>query len=338
MGSAVVDATGNGAKPTLETVAEVAGVSRATVSRVINNFPKVSRQVRDAVEQAINSTGYVPNRAARSLVTRRTESIALAVFESGKRLLSDPYLMGIVRAVSDELSHTDMQLVLLLASPPERVVKLENYLRGGHVDGVLLVSAHGSDPLPAPGVPAVIGGRPLVPRRGTVWVDCDNVGGGRAAVEHLLERGRRRIATIAGPRDMCAGIDRLTGYREALGRRRRPIVAYGDFGQESGECAMTELLRREPGIDAVFVASDLMAEGALAALRAAGRRVPADVAVVGFDDNTSSRYTDPPLTTIRQPWEEQGRLMTRLLLRRINEGAKVESMVLPTQLVVRGST
>lgn len=334
----MTSAGGNGAKPTLETVAEIAGVSRATVSRVINNVPKVSRRVRDAVEHAIDTTGYVPNRAARTLVTRRTESIALAVFESGHRFVSDPYLMGIVRAVSDELSRTDMQLVLILASPPERMDKLENYLRGGHVDGVLLVSAHGTDPLLAPGVPAVIGGRPLVPRRGTVSVDCDNVGGARAAVEHLVERGRRRIATIAGPADMCAGIDRLAGYRQGLGQRRRPIIAYGDFGRDSGERAMAALLRRRPDLDGVFAASDLMAEGALAAMRAAGRRVPDDVAVVGFDDSPSARYTDPPLTTIRQPWDEQGRLMTRLLLRRINEGAKVESTVLPTQLVVRAST
>jgi DNA-binding LacI/PurR family transcriptional regulator len=330
----VADASGH---PTLETVAEVAGVSRATVSRVINNFPKVSPQARRLVDEAIARTGYVPNRAARSLVTRRTDSIALVVPESDARFFSDPYLLGIMRAVSDELATTDLQLVLTLARSPERLERLVSYLRGGHVDGALLVSAHGTDVLENTGVLTVVGGRPLTEGSQAIYVDNDNVAGARDAVEHLVDRDRQHIATIAGPPDMCAGVDRLAGYRKALPAGQPELVAYGDFSRLSGERAMLKLLAHNPELDAVFVASDMMAEGALAALRSAGRRVPDDVAIVGFDDVDAAQYTDPPLSTVRQPLDEQGRLMTQLLLRRI-EGEQVASATLPTTLVVRKSS
>ena len=323
--------------PTLETVAAVAGVSRATVSRVINNLPRVSPAARALVEDAIARTGYVPNRAARSLVTRRTDSIALVIPESDARFFSDPYLIGIMRAVCDELATTDLQLVLTLARSPERLARLVSYLRGGHVDGALVVSAHGEDVLEETGVTTVLGGRPLRPDSKTVYVDSDNVAGAKAAVTHLLDRGRQQVATIAGPADMCAGIDRLEGYRQALPTGHSPLVAHGDFSRVSGERAMLRLLAQIPDLDGVFAASDMMAEGALAALRSAGRRVPEDVAVVGFDDIEGAQYTDPPLTTVRQPVEKQGRMMAQMLLRRI-DGEPVQSTTLPTQLVVRQSS
>jgi DNA-binding LacI/PurR family transcriptional regulator len=327
--------------PTLEEVAAVAGVSRATVSRVINDSPKVSPAVRATVEAAIAQLGYVPNRAARSLVTRRTDSIGLVVSEPEALVFSDPFFAGIVRGVSGALAETNMQLVLVIAQTAGQRKKLEQYVLNGHVDGVLLVSLHGDDPLPAglaaAGVPAVLVGRPV---RGVPlpWVDADNRGGATAAVRHLLGRGRRRIATITGPQDMSAGVDRLDGYRDALPGPARALVEIGDFSEESGVRAMTALLDREPGLDAVFAASDLMAAGALRALRAAGRAVPDEVAVIGFDDSIIARQTDPALTTVRQPVHELGREVTRRLLEMIGTGAApAPGLVLPTELVVRGS-
>jgi DNA-binding LacI/PurR family transcriptional regulator len=169
-------------------------------------------------------------------------------------------------------------------------------------------------------------------------VGVDNVGGAATAVRHLLDIGRTRIATIAGPQDMIGGIDRLTGYRNALrDSARRSIVAVGDFTLGSGAAAMQQLLEDDPHLDAVFVASDLMADGALQALRKAGRRVPDDVAVIGFDDIALAQYTDPPLTTIRQPILEIGRQMARQLLRLVRGEEIEQTMTLPTELVVRQS-
>lgn len=328
-----------GDPPTLETVAAVAGVSRATVSRVINNSPKVSPQVREAVEAAIARTGYVPNRAARTLVTRRTDSVALVVQEPESHLFGDPYLTGIVRSVSEELSGTDTQLVLMMVRTDGDGQRLERYLRGGHVDGALLVSLHGDAALPrrlrAAGIPVVVGGRPLGAAEGITYVDADNVEGARQATRHLQGLGRRRVATIAGPQDMCAGVDRLSGYLDTV--EGGPLVVHGDFTRASGAEGMRALLDRAPDLDAVFAASDLMAAAAVAVLRESGRRVPDDVAVVGFDDVEAALWSDPPLTTVHQPVHEQGRRMTRLLMDEVIPGRAARPLILPTHLVVRGS-
>jgi DNA-binding LacI/PurR family transcriptional regulator len=329
-------------RPTLEKVAARAGVSRATVSRVVNGSTRVAPGIRDAVLRAVDELGYVPNLAARSLVTQRTDSIALVVSEPPTRVFSDdPFFSGIIRGVSQELEAADKQLVLMLAGSMPSHDRVERYAAAGHVDGVLVASIHGADPLPGTlsrmGIPVVGSGRPLT--RGPLpYVDMDNVGGAASAVEHLLAAGRQRIASIAGPQDMIAGIDRLAGYRRALrDSDRRSIVAVGDFTRESGAQAMRQLLADDPALDAVFVASDVMAMGALRALRQAGRRVPDDVAVVGFDDIDNARYTEPPLTTVRQPTIEMGRQMVRLLLR-ITAGEEVEEpVILPTELIVRES-
>jgi len=214
------------------------------------------------------------------------------------------------------------------------------------VDGVLLVSLHGSDPLPARlaarGVPVVVGGRPL---GGTEvsYVDVDNVAGAFAALDHLVRTGRRHIATIAGPHDMPAGIDRLEGYRQGLAAAGIPVdealVEEGDFGQESGQRAMAALLRRRPDLDAVFCASDLMAAGVLWALKEAGRRVSDDVALVGYDESAIVVFTELLLSSVRQPIEEMGREMARLLLAGIEVKARVpRRVILAAELVVRRSS
>ncbi|CAA9293519.1 MAG: Transcriptional regulator, LacI family [uncultured Corynebacteriales bacterium] len=332
-------------RPTLEAVAALAGVSRGTVSRVINDSPQVSPRAREAVRKAIDELGFVPNRAARTLVTQRTDSVALVVSESEERFFAEPYFAAIVRGISAGLTGSGMQLLLAVAQSPTEREQLENYLTGQHVDGVLLVSLHGIDTLPARlesrGVPTVLGGRPMGVQP-AACVDADNRGGARQAVEHLLAAGRRRVATIAGPQDMTVGLERYSGYRDALadaGIDLDPaLVAPGDFSLDSGARAASALLDARPDLDAVFAASDAMAIGAMRALREAGRRVPEDVAVVGFEDSPSAAHTDPPLTTVHQPVEAMGREMVRLLLTRIGgEPVRDPLVVLPTHLVVRGS-
>ncbi|MEU8215812.1 LacI family DNA-binding transcriptional regulator [Micromonospora taraxaci] len=329
-------------RPTLEAVAARAGVSRATVSRVVNGSTTVAEPIREAVTRAVAELGYVPNLAARSLVTQRTDSIALVMPEAATRVFSDDQVFpGIIRGVSQELEAADKQLVLMLAGSPAGHQRVERYTTGRHVDGVLFASLHGADPLPGTlarlGIPVVVSGRPLgdVP---VPYVDVDHVAGVTAAVRHLIDSGRQRIATIAGPQDMVAGIERLSGYRSTVADAGLPeLIAVGDFTRESGSAAMRHLLSEHPDLDGVFAASDLMAHAALRTLREAGRRVPEDVAVIGFDDIETAAYTEPPLTTVRQPIVELGRAMTRQLLR-LAAGETIEQRVmLPTELIRRAS-
>ncbi|MBX6766287.1 MAG: LacI family DNA-binding transcriptional regulator [Actinomadura rubrobrunea] len=329
-------------RPTLEEVAARAGVGRGTVSRVINGSPRVSRRAREAVLRAIDELGYVPNRAARTLVTRRTDTVALVVAESELRVFDEPFFAGIIRGISSELNATGLQLLLALAQSPEEYARLEQYLTGQHVDGVLLTSLHADDPLPAKleanGVPTVLGGRPpgLTP---VSYVDVDNRDGARQAVQYLLDQGRRRIATVAGPQDMGVGIDRLAGYREALAEAGLPeLVVYGDFSEASGVAAAERLLEMAPDLDAVFAADDPMALGAMRVLKKRGRRIPDDVAVIGFEDSASAPVAEPPLTTVHQSVEEMGRRMARLLVSRIRgEPVPEPVVILQTHLVLRES-
>ncbi|MGY1827757.1 MULTISPECIES: LacI family DNA-binding transcriptional regulator [unclassified Blastococcus] len=333
------------ASPTLHEVAELAGVSRATVSRVINDSPRVSPEARRAVEAAVETLRYVPNRAARSLVTRRTDTIALVLSESDTQVFSDPFFASIVRGLSGRLADTELNLVLLAARGEREQAKIGRYVRQGHVDGVILMSLHRDDTLPdilaTAHVPVVLSGRPL-DGRAMAYVDADNAGGAAAATRHLLGLGRGRVATITGPMDMVAGLDRLAGYRAALaeaGRAGAPeLVAEGDFTEAGGRRAMTRLLADAPDLDAVFVASDPMACGALQALRAAGRKVPEDVAVVGFDDAAVAATCDPPLTTVAQPLDEMTAALVDLLLGQIESGEGAgESRLCATSLVRRAS-
>ncbi|MFH9728105.1 LacI family DNA-binding transcriptional regulator [Streptomyces sp. NPDC017254] len=335
-------------RPTLEEVAARAGVGRGTVSRVINGSPRVSEQAKAAVEQAVAELGYVPNRAARALAGSRTDAVALVIPETEARLFAEPYFLDIIRGVSSELADADKQLLLTLIRSEQERQRFEQYLAAQRVDGVLLVSVHGADPLPdqvrALGLPAVLNGRRTEDER-VAFVDSDNTGAGRTAVAHLSARGRSAIATITGPLDMYVARCRLDGYREGLSEAGlvldEQLVANGDFTEDGGRRAMRELLDRRPDLDAVFAASDVMAAGARNVLREAGRRVPEDVALVGVDDSAVARHMDPPLTSVRQPIEEMGRTMARLLLEEIaapSEPDEQPRRMLPTELVVRASS
>jgi DNA-binding LacI/PurR family transcriptional regulator len=331
-----------GHRPTLDEVAALAGVSIATASRVLNDSARVSDAARAAVEGAVARLGYVPNPAARSLARRRTDTIALVISEPEQRVFADPFFPAIVHGIAETIADTELQLVLLLAQGERPQRKVERYLLQGHADGVVMMSVHGDDTLPRAladgGVPIVLTGRPHEP--GWIpFVDADNRGGARTATKHLLAT-RRRVATITGPLDMTVSADRFDGYRDAIEAAggHGELVAHADFTAEGGRRAMAELLERDPSVDGVFVASDLMAFGALAQLAAAGRRVPEDVAVVGFDDVDDAATASPPLTTMRQPFGELTRALVDLLRRRIaGEADPGEQVVLPTELVHRAS-
>ncbi|MDG9717277.1 LacI family DNA-binding transcriptional regulator [Streptomyces sp. DH24] len=331
--------------PTLEEVAALAGVGRGTVSRVVNNAAGVRDSTRRAVERAIAELGYVPNLAARSLAGRRADAVALVMTEPDWRQFGEPFFSAVVGAVGDALTDTGVQLLLTLVRTDVERQRFVEYARGGRVDGVLLMSVHAKDQLPdmlsEAGLPTVMLGR----RSGdesVTYVDADNAGGARSAVTHLLRTGRKAIGTVTGPLDMYVAQCRLRGYREALERAgveiRPSRIVEGDFTERSGRLATAELIERDPEIDAVLAASDTMAAGALSALRAAGRRVPEDVAVIGFDDFELAQHTEPQLTTVRQPVEEIGRTMVRLLLEEMEDSAVAwRHVILRTELVRRAS-
>jgi DNA-binding LacI/PurR family transcriptional regulator len=333
--------------PTLEQVAALAGVGRGTASRVINGSAHVSERSRQAVEAAVAELQYIPNAAARTLKTRRTDAIALVIAESEDRIFGEPFFAGVVRGISKAVSEAGKQLILLLSQAGARSEHLESYLSRQHVDGVLLLSLHDDDRLPevirSRSLPMVVGGRGTAVTDAP-WVDVDNEHGAALAAQLLVDLGCRVIATITGPLDMTAGRDRYEGFQAALTGAGRPLdaqlVATGDFSQPSGTRAMTELLERRPDIDGVFCANDPMAAAALQVLREAGRRVPEDVCVIGFDDSPLALTTHPPLTTVRQPPEEMGRAMVEVLLAQLAgpEAEGIETRVLETSLVERGST
>ncbi|UXX93525.1 LacI family transcriptional regulator [Streptomyces sp. AD2-2] len=341
-----------GRRPTLEEVAARAGVGRGTVSRVINGSPRVSDATRAAVEAAVAELEYVPNTAARALAANRTDAIALVVPEPETRFFAEPYFSDMLKGVGTQLADTELQLLLIFAGSDRERQRLAQYLAAHRVDGVLLVSVHADDPLPdllaALEIPAVISG----PRSATeplTSVDSDNYGGARSAVEHLLSRGRTRIAHITGRLDVYGAQRRVDGYREALLDAGHEVdehlIQPGDFTEEGGRRAMTELLARRPDVDAVFAGSDVMAAGARQVLREEGRRIPDDVALVGYDDSAIARHMDPPLTSVRQPIEEMGRSMIDLLLAEIADrrpaatrGPERRQAVLRTELVTRASS
>jgi DNA-binding LacI/PurR family transcriptional regulator len=333
------------ARTTLEEVAERAGVSRATASRVIRGESNVSDSAREAVLTAAAELRYSVNRAARSLVTRRSDSVAFLVAETQERMFRDPYFLNILRGAQSVIGPSGLQLVFAIASTHSEVENFAAYASSGHADGILLISLHGDDELPLTlenhGVPTVLNGRPMKLDSGIYYVDADNINGGRLATETLLNRGARRIATITGPMDMAASHDRLAGYRAALDAHGVPsdpyLIVTGDFSVEGGAAAMARLLDQSPDLDAVFCASDLTALGALQTLTAKGRRVPDDVAIIGFDDVPDSAIANPPLTTIRQPIRELGRTMAQVLLDRISGRSPQPTTVLPVELVRRDS-
>ena len=323
---------------TLEDVARVAGVSRATVSRVVNGTRNVDGAIQEAVRQAIEKTGYSPNRAARSLVTRRTDAVALVVAGASGDVFTDPFFGRVVGGVVGYLREHHVHALLMLADDDATRGEVLARVRQGDVDGALVVTTDPRDSMPAmlrvAELPAVGFSKTALP---LPFVDVKHREGGRMAARHLLERGRRRLATISGPRHVEASQDRIKGFRDIAGDR--VPNARGNFTMASGEEAMAELLREHPDVDGVFVANDLMAQGALVVLRDNGREVPGDVAVVGFDDSSAALASRPKLTTIRQPVEEMGAAMAKVLLDHVRDPeSRMRNVTFEPELVIRDSS
>jgi len=326
-------------------VAARAGVSRATAGRVLSGSDRVGQAAREAVLQAAADLSYVTNQAARSLVTRRSGSVALVVVEPVERFFSDSYFPLVLSGAQAVLAEREVQLVLVVLSTARERERFERYARGGHVDGAILVSVHGADPLPQhlldAGIPVVLSGRPYDEASTVPYVSADNVGGARSATRHLLAAGCRRVVTVTGPLDMRASQDRLAGFQEELKAHRqrygKRFAVAGDFSVAGGRTATEVLLARHPDLDGIFAANDLMAAGALQALAAAGRAVPGDVRVVGFDDAPLAAAATPPLTTVRQPVVEMGRELARMLLSVVDGGPPPSPLVVATEVVQRAT-
>jgi DNA-binding LacI/PurR family transcriptional regulator len=336
--------------PTLEDVARVAGVSRATVSRVINGIRNVDVEIQEAVRKAIQATGYTPNQAARSLVTRRAGTIVLVMAgapgqgeQFAAQVFADPFFGRVAAGVIGFLRNHGIHPVLMLAETDKARAEVVDFLRRGNADGALLVSTHPEDPLPRlltdAHLPAVLFARPARPVP-ISYVDLAHQEGATLAADHLVARGCQQVATICGPLDVPAAQDRLSGFREAMTRHGFPYIpiAEGNFTQQSGESAMTRLLSEHPDLDGVFAANDLMAHGALLVLQKNGRRVPQDVALVGFDNSGPALTSRPQLTTVLQPVEEMAAEMARLLLAHIDQPDQpARSVIFDPALIVRES-
>lgn len=332
-------------QPTLEDVAAAAGVSRSTASRAINGGSRVSPDAQAAVDAAVQSLRFTPNRAARALVTHRANSVALLIPEPDDRVSGDPFFAQVIQGLGQALGQTEFQMMLLMARKGQDADRTIRYLRQGHVDGAVVVSHHQVDEIEqtllSARMPCVFVGRPWYLPNQLSYVDTDNRLGARLATRHLIDRGRRRIGTVAGPADMIAAVDRAAGWSAELASRGLPAEAieHGDFTTEGGAAATSRLIERFPDLDAVFVANDLMAVGALSVLRAAGRSVPGDVALVGYDNGAVALVTDPPLTTVINPVVQMARTAGLVLLNRILQDEPLgPPTMFPPELIVRSSS
>ncbi len=329
---------------TLEDVARLAGVSRSTVSRVINHHPAVSEQVRKRVWEVVNETGYRPHPVARSLASQRSLIIGLVIPRRVHTFFTDPYFPRLTEGVAQACNEHNYMLSLFLFYTEEDERKLFPFIsRRGLLDGIIIQSTHAADEMFAQlaqsEVPSIVAGRPMHVSDFS-YVDVDNVAGAYTAVRHLVHLGRRRIGTITGPLNTTAGLDRFAGYQKALNESRLPVeeqlCTEGDFTESGGHYCAQRILPFKP--DALFIASDIMALGAIQAIREAGLRVPQDIAIVAYDDLVPATRSSPSLTTVRQPIRRLGVELVENLLDIIQNGTSPPRRVIfETELVIRES-
>ena len=329
-------------------VARMAGVSRTTVSLVLNNVPgtHISEATRQRVLEAARELDYYPHAAARSLARRRSGNIGVVLCQSADRLFADVFLMEVLHGIHSVIRPKGFRIVLEAVEDVNAPDAYFGLVQSHQIDG-LIVSGPRTDDLLLPriqekGFPVVLEGQ--LHGSNLPQVDVDNVGGARSAVEHLLALGHRRIAFISnGPLIYTASGDRLRGYQSALKAAGldydEALVRYGAFSRASGHEAMQSLLALPERPTAVFIASDVVAFGALTALREAGVHVPDEMAVVGFDDVRMAAYVTPSLSSIRLPARKLGQTAAKILLRLIRgEEVEQDTTLLNTELIVRESS
>jgi LacI family transcriptional regulator len=329
---------------TLEDIAKQAGVSRSTVSRVINDYPHVREHVRKRVLQIIQSTGYHPNAAARTLASQRSWTIGFVLPRSVSSFFTDPYFPRFTQGVAQACNQNNYTLGLFLVGTKEDEEKIfPRISRKGLLDGILVQSGQTGDQLierlANSNIPLVIAGRPFH-CNDVNYIDVDNINAAYNATSHLILLGYKRIGMIAGPTNTTVGLDRREGYVKALIERGRnfdeSLFIEGDFTEESGYYAMKRMLDDKP--DAVFAASDIMAIGAMRAARETGFSIPDDIAFVGFDDLPIATLLKPRLTTVRQPVHQFGIKAVEILIDLIENGVTpTRRIILETELIVRES-
>lgn len=333
--------TNSSRKLTLKDIGDLAGVSRATVSRVINGYPHITAEVRERVESVIEQTGYRPNRIAQSLASQKSGIIGLVIPHVANTVFTNPYFFHLINSITKATNQNDLTLALFLFhSMDEEEHIIKTIYNNSIVDGVIITADRHEDPVIEQvmkhDVRVVFIGKP---KQGinAPFVNVDNENGGYLATEHLIKQGRKRIAAIIC-KDNSAGEDRFAGYLRALKKYQMPfnplLIAEGDFSQESGYHAMKILCEHRP--DAVFVSSDLMALGAQRAIRETGLTIPQDIMMVGYDDLPEAVMAVPTLTTIHQPIDMLGMIAVKLLKKVIDQSeVSPESEILPVRLVQR---
>ncbi len=329
---------------TLDEIGKMAGVSRATVSRVINHYPHIRPEIRERVEAVILQTGFQPNAVARSLVSSRTNIVGLIIPTIVEEVFSDPYYAQVISGISQSCNANGLILSLfLIHSLEEERSVIQAVVGTGLVDGLIITASRRNrdmlSTLLASHIPIVFIGQPD-DESNTHYVDVDNVAGGSLATSHLISLGYQDIGIIVSNINK-SGEARLTGYQQALSDHglqfTEKLVAYGDYSFESGYKAMKQLIDHKP--QAIFVTNDTMAFGAIRAIGEAGFSVPEDIAVIGFDDLPSAQRAEyPPLSTIRQPVKQTGVKAVELLLKVVGgEVQEAQHQLIPTTLVVRES-
>jgi LacI family transcriptional regulator len=325
---------------TLEVIAQIAGVSRSTVSRVLNGESGVKESTRLKVQQVIDSVNFQPNMAARGLAAGNTGIIGLVIPAGVGTLFSDPYFPQLIQGISSASNAHDQSLMLWLAEPDNEARTIRKILYSGLLDGVIVSSMVIDDPIVQSlydgDIPFILIGRH--PELDVNYVDINNYNGGYDATTFLFQCGCTRIATITGPQNMIAGLDRFNGYYAALQGHdlefSESLVVCGDFTESGGYAAIKQFLPFKP--DGVFAASDIMAVGALRALREAQLSVPEDIALVGFDDAPVASRVVPPLTTMRQSTHYMGYKTLETLLDIIaNPNQPPLQIILDPELVIR---
>ena len=334
-------------RPTQQQIAEEVGISRTTVSLVLNDVPDVhiSPETRQRILEVAGRLNYYPDAAARRLASGKTCTIALVWHRGPDQTYRDAFLPGILQGITRAARHYGYHVLFHPIEPDESNGDYVELARSRHTDGIILSGPRTDDThlldLHREGFPLVLQGQ--LPGSNIPSVDVDNIHGAKAAVEHLLALGHRRVGTITNaPLTYISSRQRLEGYRQALEQASLPynenLVQYGNFDEESGVVAIETLLELDNPPTAIFVASDMVAMGALRALHDRGLRVPEDIALVGFDDITAARFITPTLTTIHVPTFGLGWSAAELIIRIIEQDTPDKTQILlDTELVIRDS-